>query len=232
MSAIFLGLHITAGIVGLIAGFAVIFLQKGSVTHKNTGWVFLLAMLVLGLTGSIIAYAKHIPLSMLNGMLLCYLLLTSLTTIRAVSTVSSLLNKALIGLASVLVAGYGYYFYLAVGISPAKLAGFSPAAYAVFGMITAYALAEDLVVKFSASVSRRMTLIRHLWRMLFVLFMATAAVFLGQAKLFPVTLVQSGAIFMPVVFVLLSLFYWLFKVFFISADNKQRKTRSTQTSLK
>ncbi|MBU1311565.1 MAG: hypothetical protein KKE30_18745 [Gammaproteobacteria bacterium] len=214
MSAIFLGLHITAGIVGLIAGFTVIFLQKGSVTHKNTGWVFLLAMLVLGLTGSIIAYAKHIPLSMLNGMLLCYLLLTSLTTIRAASSVSALLNKALFGLAATLVAGYGYYFYLAIGVSPAKLAGFGPAAYAVFGVITVYALAEDIVVLCSERLSSRMTLIRHLWRMLFVLFMATAAVFLGQAKLFPAPLVQSGAIFVPVVFVLLSLFYWLFKVLF------------------
>jgi uncharacterized membrane protein len=216
MSAMLLALHIAAGIIGLLAGFAVIFLQKGSKTHKTTGWVFLLAMLVLGLTGSLIAYAKHIPLSMLNGMLVCYLLLTSLTTIRAASSVSALLNNTLTGLAAVLVAGYGYYFYLAVGISPTKLAGFGPAAYAVFGMITAYAFAEDLVVKFSASVSRRMTLVRHLWRMLFVLFMATAAVFLGQAKLFPATLSQSGAIFVPVIFVLLSLFYWLFKVFLLA----------------
>lgn len=205
-------LHIAAGTVGIMAGFAAILLKKGQQLHKRIGWTFLLAMLVLGTSGIIIALAKNIPLSMLNGGLVCYLVLSSFITIRAQTSSRSIINRPLFGFGLLLVAGYSYYFYLAVRISPEQIGGFGPGAFAVFGLITFYALCEDVYFMLCNNMSRKVVLIRHLWRMLFPLFMATAAVFLGQAKLFPAILAQNGTLFIPVVFVLLSLFYWVVKV--------------------
>lgn len=207
-------LHIAAGTLGIMAGFAAILLKKGQQLHKRIGWTFLLSMLVLGASGIIIAIAKNIPLSMLNGGLVCYLVLSSFITIRAKTSFKSIINRPLLGFGLLLVAGYSYYFYLAVRSSPEQIGGFGSGAFAVFGLITFYALCEDLYFMLCNKMSRKVVLIRHLWRMLFPLFMATAAVFLGQAKLFPAILAQSGALFIPVVLVLLSLLYWIVKVSF------------------
>lgn len=207
-------MHIAAGALGIMAGFAAILLKKGQRLHKRIGWTFLLSMLVLGASGIIIAIAKNIPLSMLNGGLVCYLVLSSFITIRAKTSFKSIINRPLLGFGLLLVAGYSYYFYLAVRSSPEQIGGFGPGAFAVFGLITFYALFEDLYFMLCNNMSRKVVLIRHLWRMLFPLFMATAAVFLGQAKLFPVILAQNGTLFIPVVLVLLSLFYWIVKVSF------------------
>lgn len=207
-------LHIAAGTVGIMAGFAAILLKKGQQLHKRIGWTFLLSMLVLGTSGIIIALAKNIPLSMLNGGLVCYLVLSSFITISAKTNFKSIINRPLFGFGLLLIAGYSYYFYVAVKSSPEQIGGFGPGAFAVFGLITFYALCEDVYFMLCNSMSSKVALIRHLWRMLFPLFMATAAVFLGQAKLFPAILAQNGTLFIPVVFVVWSLFYWIVKVGF------------------
>lgn len=214
MISALLMLHIAAGTIGIIAGFAAILFKKGQQLHKRIGWIFLLSMLVLGTSGIIIAIAKNIPLSMLNGGLLCYLILSSFITITAKAGFTSIINRLLFGFGLLLLAGYSYYFYLAVSISPEQIGGFGPGAFAVFGLITFYALCEDAYFMLCNKMSRKVVLIRHLWRMLLPLFMATAAVFLGQAKLFPAIFAQNGTLFIPVVFVLLSLFYWIVKVGF------------------
>ncbi|KTF10034.1 hypothetical protein [Pseudoalteromonas sp. H105] len=55
-------------------------------------------------------------------------------------------------------------------------------------------------------------LVRHLWRMFFPMFMATAAFFLGQAKLFPKSLQSIELLVIPVLFVIISMVYWSAKV--------------------
>lgn len=214
MLLVLLILHIAAGTVGIIAGFAIIFLKKGQQIHKHIGWIFMVTMLILGTSGIIIAVAKNIPLSMLNGGLVCYLVLSSFITIRAKIRFSSMINQPLFGVGLILLIGYSYYFYLAFKNSPEPIGGFGPSAFAIFGLITFYALSEDLYFMFRNTVAGKVVLIRHLWRMLLPLFMASAAVFLGQAKLFPTALAQSGALFIPVIFVLLSLLYWIIKISF------------------
>ncbi len=55
-------------------------------------------------------------------------------------------------------------------------------------------------------------LTRHLWRMCVAMFMATASFFLGQAKLFPPGVRQSGVLALPVLLVIGALVYWLVRV--------------------
>jgi heme/copper-type cytochrome/quinol oxidase subunit 4 len=58
--------------------------------------------------------------------------------------------------------------------------------------------------------SRR--LVRHLWRMCFALFIATASFFLGQAKVFPQPIRIPALLALPVVAVLVTMLYWLWRV--------------------
>ena len=59
--------------------------------------------------------------------------------------------------------------------------------------------------------AKRLT--RHIWRMSFAMFMATASFFLGQAKVFPEPLRHAiGMRAIPVVLVLVVMVYWLVRV--------------------
>ncbi|WP_462163314.1 hypothetical protein [Pseudoalteromonas xiamenensis] len=203
--------HITMGTIGIISGFCVIGIKKGNALHKRIGRVFFITMFFMGLSGCLVAWVKHIPLSMLNGGLVCYLVLSAFMAMRRNTAALIKLSKGLFVFGLLLVTGYSSYFYFALGASSTLNGGFGPSAFAVFGLITVYALGEDLCYLLSNRVSKRFMLIRHLWRMLFPLFMASAAVFLGQAKHFPVLLVKNGVLIIPVAFVLLCLFYWVGK---------------------
>ncbi|WMN61754.1 hypothetical protein NI389_18260 (plasmid) [Pseudoalteromonas xiamenensis] len=205
--------HIAMGTMGIVSGFSVIAVKKGGALHKRIGRVFFITMFFMGLSGCVIAWFKHIPLSMLNGGLVCYFVLSALLVMRP-KTSSALISKGLFVFGLILVTGYSSYFYFALSVSPALIGGFGPSAFAMFGLITLYALCEDLHFLFSNHVSKRFVLIRHLWRMLFPLFMASAAVFLGQTKHFPAIIAANGVLIVPVLFVLCSLFFWVGKTWF------------------
>ena len=53
---------------------------------------------------------------------------------------------------------------------------------------------------------------RHLWRMGFALWIATTSFFLGQAKLFPEPVRESGLLAVPVLLVAGMVLYWLVRV--------------------
>jgi len=55
-------------------------------------------------------------------------------------------------------------------------------------------------------------LTRHLLRMCLAMFMATASLFLGQPKVFPMALRHSGLLPVPVVLVVLALLYSLIRI--------------------
>ena len=75
-----------------------------------------------------------------------------------------------------------------------------------------FSAVADIRYLLKSGLSTANKLIRHLWRMFFPLFMATAAFFLGQAKLFPKSIQSIEILIIPVVFVFLSMIYWVFIV--------------------
>lgn len=55
-------------------------------------------------------------------------------------------------------------------------------------------------------------LARHLWRMSFALFIASLSFFIGQAKVFPEPIRIRGLLALPVLAVLLTMFFWMWRV--------------------
>ena len=53
---------------------------------------------------------------------------------------------------------------------------------------------------------------RHLWRMSFALFIAALSFFIGQAKVLPEAIRIPGLLALPVLAVLVTMFYWLWRV--------------------
>ena len=209
--------HILSGALGLLAGFSILFSAKGSPSHKLVGRAFFCSMMILGLTGAIIGFARWIPLSALNGLLICYFVLTSLLVIRRRGPNTRRYEWLLALVGSILIVAYVVFGFEARGMPDGKLGGFPGMIYFVFAGITAVAVVGDGRYLRVSSPSGRGWVVRHLWRMFFPFFMAAAAFFLGQAKLFPPAIQQSASIFLPVVIVVGAMLFWSVQVGFATA---------------
>jgi hypothetical protein len=82
----------------------------------------------------------------------------------------------------------------------------------VFGAVGFLGALLDARMLWARSIEGAHRLVRHLWRMTFAMWIATASFFLGQAKLFPAPIRKSGLLAIPVALVVLFLLYWLVRM--------------------
>lgn len=183
--------------------------QETSTQLTKSARLIGLSMLLLGLTGTVVAIARDIPLSMLNGAVICYFVLSSLSAIRNPEYVISVFDKLLTVFSWVLVLAFAWYAFQVTQTESGQLGGFGMAEYIVFGSVMLFSAISDIRYLLKSGLSTVHKLVRHIWRMFFPLFMATAAFFLGQAKLFPKGFQTIELLAIPVVFVILSMIYWV-----------------------
>jgi hypothetical protein len=94
--------------------------------------------------------------------------------------------------------------------SPKGLVDHIPAApILLFGAIALLAAFGDARLLLAGAIDGRRRLARHLWRMTFALWIATASGFLGQAKFIPAPYRDFRLLVIPVLLVLATLVYWL-----------------------
>ncbi|MBE0368960.1 DUF2306 domain-containing protein [Pseudoalteromonas aurantia] len=205
-------LHILSGAMALLAGYAVILFPKGESSHKYLGRAYVGAILTLGITGTYIAILRDVPISIMNGLVLCYFVLSALNTVWQPVNRINVFDKALFVFALLLTVGFIWYSYQTTQVDDGKLGGFGIEAYLAFGSVVAFCTVADYHYIKLGGLRGRRKLVRHLWRMFFPLFMSTAAFFLGQARHLPEALQSIEFILLPVVFVILSAVYWVIKV--------------------
>ena len=214
MLSILTVIHITSGAIGLLMGFLAILLRKGDQQHRRVGNIYVCAMLTLGVTGAIVAFVRDIPLSMMNALVICYFVLSSLSTIRNPIHGTNVFDKLLMVSAWLITAGFLSFIVQVTRSATGQLGGFGAGAYLAFGSVMLCAAIADVRYLLKSGLSRKQRLVRHLWRMLFPLFMASAAFFLGQASFFPQSIRVIEILVIPVAFVILSLLYWTAKISF------------------
>ena len=84
----------------------------------------------------------------------------------------------------------------------------------LFSVVTLLAAAGDVRSVLVDGRRGAHRIARHLWRMCFAMFVATGSFFLGQAKVFPKPIRIIPLLAVPVVLVLLTMFYWMVRVSF------------------
>lgn len=206
-------IHILAAGLALVAGYVALYAAKGGTLHRKSGIVFVYAMLTMSLFGMAIAVTRDVApaVNLPAGLLTTYLVVTALTTVRPPASGSRWL-----AIAAMLVA-------LAVGLSSLTL-GFEAVAYGgtrkgmpafpffMFGVVGLMAGVSDVrVIRFGA-LKGPARLARHLWRMCFALFIAALSFFLGQAQVFPEAIRTPALLMLPVLAVLVTMLYWLWRV--------------------
>lgn len=204
--------HIYAGAIALLTGYAVIFLKKAQVVHRYLGRVYVITMLSLGLSGTYIAVFREVPLSILNGLVLCYLVLSSINTVWQSPEKINYFDKLLFVFVTFIIFGFVWYGYQTNLTASGKLGGFGIEAYAAFGSVMVCFWVGDYRNLKQGGSRGKSRLIRHLWRMFFPLIMSTAAFFFGQSRHLPEAIQRIELLLAPLTFVVFTAFFWVVKV--------------------
>ncbi len=91
---------------------------------------------------------------------------------------------------------------------------FHAVGYFLFGSIALLAAGSDVRIIVKGALTGRRRITRHLWRMCFALFIATASFFLGQQDVFPKPLQGTFLLASPVMVLILLSLFWAIRVRF------------------
>lgn len=205
--------HISMGLIALASGGASMVLTKGSRAHARTGTVFFLAMMVMAGSGATLAaFISPNAGNVMGGLIALYLTLTAWTTVWREPRRTGRLEVAgaLLGALTALV---GLRWALLAAATPARtLDGYGYPLYLSFGGVALIGTLLDMRMIVHGGFGGVQRTTRHLTRMCLAMFMATASFFLGQAKLFPTEVRQSGVLRIPVFLVIAGTLYALARV--------------------
>jgi hypothetical protein len=206
-------LHIAAGGLGLVAGFIALYSSKGAPLHRRAGIVFVYAMLAMCAAGLTIAVGRGVApaINVPAALLAASLVVTALTTVRPPSAASRRLDGAAMLVA--LAVGVASLAFAAEAIANGGTRQGMPAfPFVMFGVVGTLAAAGDFRVMRTGAPHGARRLARHLWRMSFALFIAALSFFIGQAKVFPKPVRIMPLLALPVLAVLVTMLYWLWRV--------------------
>jgi hypothetical protein len=210
-------LHIIGGALGILSGFVAVSLRKGSRWHGMAGNVFFISMLTMSGCGAYMALMKSQTSNVFGGLLTFYMVATAWATARRRDGGTGIYGwvalLAALGLGAVMVS-----FGIAAAMSPTSTKADAPAAmYFVFGSLALLAAAGDARMLLRGGVFGVQRIARHLWRMCFALFAASASLFLARPHLFPALLSRTHVLFVLGVLPLILMIFWLVRVRFKNA---------------
>ena len=202
--------HLIAGTIGLVSGLVALSVLKGGTLHRRSGLSFTYAMLAVAVSGVVMASVKVQRFNLIGGLLTFYMVMTAIVTIRRKASAVRWYDFGLmvVGMATVALG-------VAVGLEAARsvsgrIDGLPPAPAFMFAAVAALAVVGDF--RLMRSDMRRKRIARHSWRMCFALFSAAGSFFPAQLpKLIP-ALRGSALLIVPVVGLLIAMFYWMVRV--------------------
>jgi uncharacterized membrane protein len=207
-------IHICAGTLGLLSGAVAISLRKGSGRHRVVGNVFVVSMLTLSVSGVYMAIMKHQPGNILGGSLTFYLVATAWRIARRREGETESFDwGALLVVLPVGVVTMTFGLEAAHSQTGLKY-GYPAGPYAFLGSVALIAAVGDVRMLIRGGVSGAQRIARHLWRMCFAWFIASASIFLARPHLFPAFFRKTGLLYLLTLLPLILMIFWLIRVLF------------------
>ena len=215
-----LPVHIAAGGLAIVLGAVALSVKKGGDIHRRSGLLFVYAMLVMGVSASILSVREGRDAgNALAGVLTTYFVGTGLTTVRPVSSWTRLINAAALTVAVVLAAGCAFGGVRSINTPGLDSGGVPFRTVGVMSLIIAAVLvmaaAGDVRTMRVGMPRGRPRLARHLWRMCFALFIAAGSFFSLEervARVLPEPFTTGPMRALPIVLLFATMFYWLWRV--------------------
>src|SRR5215210_3667931 len=208
MNSMLLPIHIAAGGLALVLGAVALSVKKGGTIHRRSGLLFVYAMLVMGISASLLGNVG-------GGVMTVYFVVTALTTVRPVSPWTRRINVA----ALTVPVGLAFLGILA-GVkafnSPGgSLNGVPFLMHFFLATVLILAAIGDVRILRFGMPRGGPRLARHLWRMCFALFIAAGSFFSIRervAKVLPEPFTTAPMRLLPIVLLFGAMFYWLWRV--------------------
>lgn len=225
-SHVFVFIHITMGILGILTGFLALGLRKGSPRHRLAGNVFVVAMLTMSSVAFFMAYVgtEVTPpriSNILSAVFTFYLVATAWLTVRRRDGRRNLIDLAGFLVISAVVAGYITSGLKAVHSPTGMEDHYPPGVYFFFGAWALMAAVGDVRMLVLRGLTGAQRIARHLWRMCFGLWIAATSLFLGQPQVFPAWLHRTRLLVVPSLLIIVLLIYWVIRVLFTSAYKRK-----------
>lgn len=206
--------HIAAGVTAVLAGAAALLFPKGHASHIAAGRAFVVAMLLIGLSGPLIA-KSHIAFA--TSLLAAYFAATAWRSItRPADNSSNRFEIAALAVVLGIAATCVMFGQQAAANATRTLDGFPPAFHYVFAGIALIAASLDLNFILRGRGGR---LTRHLGRMCIALLMAGISFFFSQQDRFPEVVRRSGVLALITLAPLAFMIFWFVRVRFMSKTN-------------
>jgi len=206
--------HICGGTLGVLSGTVAIFLRKGSRRHAVAGQIFVISMLALGASGAYMAIMKWQPGNILGGIFACYLVATSWIAAKRKQASTGIFDWGALLLVFALTV-VELTLGIEAAISPTGIKyGYPPGPYFFIGSVALIAATEDIRMLVRHGISGTQRIARHLWRMCFAFFIASASIFLARAHIFPAFVRGTGALYLLSFFPLILMIFWLIRIRF------------------
>lgn len=216
-----LAFHICAGTVGVLSGFIAVALRKGSKWHGRVGNVFFVAMLGLDLSGAYMGLMKSQVTNVLAGIMTCYLVATAWLTARRRGGTPGVLDWGALLVILAIGATEATFGVQAVQSPTGLKYGYPFWPYAMFGLVALLAAVGDLRMLVRQGISGTQRIARHLWRMCFAFFIASASIFLARPHLFPVFMRKTYMLLLLGILPLILMVFWLIRVRLTKAFKKK-----------
>jgi uncharacterized membrane protein len=213
-----LPIHVAAGGLAIVLGAVALLAKKGGTVHRRSGTLFVWAMLVMGISASVLGLRRGAS-DLVAGLLTAYFVGTAWTTVRPASPWTRRINAAAltmaVGLALLAIVG-GATSIGNPGLSPGGVP-FRTIGVMSFVLATVLLLAAagDLRILRSGMPRGGPRLARHLWRMCFALFIAAGSFFSIEervAKVLPEPFTSGPMRALPIVLLFGTMFYWLWRL--------------------
>lgn len=210
-----LTVHIVAASLGILSGYVALYAAKGASLHRRSGTLFVYAMVAMAMLGAAIAGiwsvapTTNIPV----GLLTAYLVITALTTVVPRDKRARRLDIGLM----IVALGVGLVL-LTFGVQAlangAKRHGVPALMFFLFAAIALSASAGDLRALRSDALAGASRIARHLWRMSVALLIAALSFSVQLPKYLPASMRIPALLALPLVAVLVTMLYWLWRVRF------------------
>ncbi|WP_105169074.1 hypothetical protein [Pseudoalteromonas sp. T1lg23B] len=204
--------HIVAGTIAIFAGYIALFSQKGGKRHIKAGHWFVATMVLMTISGVVVAYIKPMTISVIAGVFTLYLVLTALAVFRGEMQRNSGLNYVLMCVA-LTIGLYGFYCVYLVSQSPmGRFQGFAAEPFIMFAVIAIVSAVLDFRYIKVKEISQRSRLTRHVWRMCFAMFIAVGSFVEQGLKRVSEDIRHFPLIEYADLIILLLMLYWLVRV--------------------
>ena len=213
-------LHVSGGVVGLVSGAVALSFRKGSRPHRVAGNVFFISMLIAAAAGTYLGFRNSEMDNFFGGILVIYLLATAWVTARRRDGETGIFDW--VGFLVALAVGFVSVTYaIEAAHSPTGTKDGLPASGYWFPISVALlAAAGDAHMLRCGGLFGAQRIARHLWRMCFGLFIASASIFLARPQLFPALLSKTHILFVLGILPLVFMVFWLGRILFTNASKR------------